>query len=165
MGPPDVGPAANHAAVDDQDVAIHDFGFRPLHRAPQISCRSPTQAAPGVGSRSTPRYLDSPNSVVDLRSRLSGQASSGKGSMDPHGVVRFLVEALAGRRVQLHQIHGTDVHAGGTLKRLAPVASVGIDVRRQAKVPPRLAPRPAAGTRARMAFVLWGPLSRRVGGL
>ena len=32
MGPPDVGPAANHAAVDDQDVAIHDFGFRPLHR-------------------------------------------------------------------------------------------------------------------------------------
>jgi hypothetical protein len=34
MGPPDAGPAANYAAVDDQDVAIHDFGFRPLHRAP-----------------------------------------------------------------------------------------------------------------------------------
>ncbi len=27
-------PAAGHAAVDDQDVAIHDFHFRPVHRAP-----------------------------------------------------------------------------------------------------------------------------------
>ncbi len=34
MRPLDVSPAAGHAAAHDQDVAIHDFRFRPLHRVP-----------------------------------------------------------------------------------------------------------------------------------
>ncbi len=35
MRSPDVGRAAGHAAANDQDIAVHDFGFRPIHRVPQ----------------------------------------------------------------------------------------------------------------------------------
>ena len=35
MRPPDVGRAAGHAAANDQNIAVHDFGFRPIHRVPQ----------------------------------------------------------------------------------------------------------------------------------
>ena len=35
MRRPNVGHAAEHAAANDQDIAVYDFGFRPIHRVPQ----------------------------------------------------------------------------------------------------------------------------------
>ena len=35
MRPPDVGRAAGHVAANVQDIEVHDFGFRPIHRFPQ----------------------------------------------------------------------------------------------------------------------------------
>ena len=48
MRPPDVGRAAGDAAANDQDIAVHDFGFRPIHWFPLGLCR---HAAPRDGSQ------------------------------------------------------------------------------------------------------------------
>jgi hypothetical protein len=56
MRPPDVGRAAGHAAANDQDIAVHDFGFRPSHCISAGSRRSASWLVPPWVFAATPRH-------------------------------------------------------------------------------------------------------------